>query len=56
MHKLQTCFEHPCEPSKQVHVVIDPPHIFKCIRNNLLKVGKFLVSKKKLHVNALTCA
>ncbi|KAH8033710.1 hypothetical protein HPB51_015546 [Rhipicephalus microplus] len=43
MHKLQTCFEHPCEPSKQVHVVIDPPHIFKCIRNNLLKVGKFLL-------------
>ncbi|XP_075743646.1 uncharacterized protein LOC142801232 [Rhipicephalus microplus] len=29
MHKLQTCFEHPCEPSKQVHVVIDPPHLFK---------------------------
>ncbi|KAL3210770.1 hypothetical protein MRX96_052129 [Rhipicephalus microplus] len=43
MHKLQTCFEHPCEPSKQVHVVIDPPHIFKCIRNNLLRVGKFLL-------------
>ncbi|KAH6926646.1 hypothetical protein HPB50_020845 [Hyalomma asiaticum] len=43
MHKLQTCFENPCEPSKQVHVVIDPPHIFKCIRNNLLKVGKFLL-------------
>ncbi|KAH8041878.1 hypothetical protein HPB51_019259 [Rhipicephalus microplus] len=43
MHKLQTCFEHPCEPSKQVHVVIDSPHIFKCIRNNLLKVGKFLL-------------
>ncbi|KAL3177154.1 hypothetical protein MRX96_009851 [Rhipicephalus microplus] len=43
MHKLQTCFEHPCEPSKQVHVVIDTPHIFRCIRINLLKVGKFLL-------------
>ncbi|KAL3190718.1 hypothetical protein MRX96_018989 [Rhipicephalus microplus] len=28
-------------------VIIDPPHIFKCIRNNLLKAGKFLLPGDK---------
>ncbi|KAL1424918.1 hypothetical protein MTO96_019780 [Rhipicephalus appendiculatus] len=41
--RLSTSFPHPCDPSRVVHTVIDPPHIFKCIRNNLLKVGKFLL-------------
>ncbi|KAL1484064.1 hypothetical protein MTO96_032789 [Rhipicephalus appendiculatus] len=40
-------FPHPCEPSQSVYVVIDPPHIFKCIRNNLLKVGKFLLPQNQ---------
>ncbi|KAH8038851.1 hypothetical protein HPB51_003444 [Rhipicephalus microplus] len=40
---LSNSFAHPCDPSRVVHTVIDPPDIFKCIRNKLLKVGKFLV-------------
>ncbi|KAH7979749.1 hypothetical protein HPB49_010808 [Dermacentor silvarum] len=43
MGNTKTSFEHPCGPSRVVYSVIDPPHIFKCIRNNLLKVGKFLL-------------
>ncbi|KAK8767170.1 hypothetical protein V5799_006046 [Amblyomma americanum] len=43
--KLQTCFQHPCDPGKTIHTLLDPPHIFKCIRKNLQKVGKFLVPK-----------
>ncbi|KAH8033298.1 hypothetical protein HPB51_009409 [Rhipicephalus microplus] len=39
----QTSFQHPCDPSGEIYTVIDPPHIFKCIRNNLQKVGKFLL-------------
>ncbi|KAL3218926.1 hypothetical protein MRX96_031286 [Rhipicephalus microplus] len=39
----QTSFQHPCDPSREIYTVIDPPHIFKCIRNNLQKVGKFLL-------------
>ncbi|KAH8033953.1 hypothetical protein HPB51_018422 [Rhipicephalus microplus] len=39
----QTSFQHPCDPIREIYTVIDPPHIFKCIRNNLQKVGKFLV-------------
>ncbi|KAH7944738.1 hypothetical protein HPB51_028547 [Rhipicephalus microplus] len=39
----QTSFQHPCDPSREIYTVIDPPHIFKCIRNNLQKVVKFLL-------------
>ncbi|KAL3213264.1 hypothetical protein MRX96_035545 [Rhipicephalus microplus] len=41
--QLQTSFQHPCDPSRTVQALIDPPHVFKCIRNNLQKVGKFLL-------------
>ncbi|KAL3191906.1 hypothetical protein MRX96_059410 [Rhipicephalus microplus] len=41
--ELQTSFQHPCDPSRTVQALIDPPHVFKCIRNNLQKVGKFLL-------------
>lgn len=43
MNAVKTTFQHPCDPARSVHVVIDPPHVFKCVRNNLQKVGKFLV-------------
>ncbi|KAL3197870.1 hypothetical protein MRX96_044681 [Rhipicephalus microplus] len=33
----------PCYPSRKVQALIDPPHVFKCIKNNLQKVGKFLL-------------
>lgn len=45
MKDQQVSFQHPCDPSKVIYAIIDPPHIFKCIRNNLQKVGKFLVSE-----------
>ncbi|XP_064479601.1 uncharacterized protein LOC135392825 [Ornithodoros turicata] len=38
-----TSFEHPTVPDMKVTCIIDVPHIFKCIRNNLLKVGKFIL-------------
>ncbi|XP_075736221.1 uncharacterized protein LOC119161015 isoform X3 [Rhipicephalus microplus] len=41
--RVSTSFEHPCDSSEVIQVIIDPPHIFKCIRNNLRKAGKFLV-------------
>ncbi|KAL3218924.1 hypothetical protein MRX96_031284 [Rhipicephalus microplus] len=41
--QLQTSFQHPCDPSRTVQALIDPPHVFKCIRNNLQKVIKFLL-------------
>ncbi|KAL3183370.1 hypothetical protein MRX96_000335 [Rhipicephalus microplus] len=41
--QLQTSFQHPCYSSRTVQALIDPPHVFKCIRNNLQKVGKFLL-------------
>ncbi|KAK8787596.1 hypothetical protein V5799_022629 [Amblyomma americanum] len=44
---LQTSFQHPCNPGRTIYAVIDPPHIFKCIRNNLVKVGKFLLPGDK---------
>ncbi|KAH8010009.1 hypothetical protein HPB51_024359 [Rhipicephalus microplus] len=43
MKDQQVSFQHPCDPSKVIYAIIDPPHIFKCIRNNLQKVGKFLL-------------
>ncbi|KAL3225464.1 hypothetical protein MRX96_025800 [Rhipicephalus microplus] len=43
MKDQQVSFQHPCDPSKVISAIIDPPHIFKCIRNNLQKVGKFLL-------------
>ncbi|KAL3184653.1 hypothetical protein MRX96_005984 [Rhipicephalus microplus] len=41
--QLQTSFQHPCYPSRTVQALIDPPHVFNCIRNNLQKIGKFLL-------------
>ncbi|KAL3192154.1 hypothetical protein MRX96_059265 [Rhipicephalus microplus] len=41
--RVSTSFEHPRDSSEVIQVIIDPPHIFKCIRNNLLKAGKFLL-------------
>ncbi|KAL3196342.1 hypothetical protein MRX96_001677 [Rhipicephalus microplus] len=41
--QLKTSFQHPCDPSRTVQALIDPSHVFKCIRNNLQKVGKFLL-------------
>ncbi|KAH8031091.1 hypothetical protein HPB51_012779 [Rhipicephalus microplus] len=43
MKDQQVSFQHPCDPSKVIYAIIDPPHIFKCIRNTLQKVGKFLL-------------
>ncbi|KAK8765681.1 hypothetical protein V5799_031710, partial [Amblyomma americanum] len=43
MEHPSTSFQHPCDSSKDIHCIIDPPHIIKCIRNNLQKVGKFLL-------------
>ncbi|KAL3181441.1 hypothetical protein MRX96_036916 [Rhipicephalus microplus] len=43
MKDQQVSFQHPCDPSKVIYAIIDPPHLFKCIRNNLQKVGKFLL-------------
>ncbi|KAL3194798.1 hypothetical protein MRX96_045924 [Rhipicephalus microplus] len=45
--RVSTSFEHPCDSSKVIQAIIDPPHIFKCIRNNLLKAGKFLLPGDK---------
>ncbi|KAH8028609.1 hypothetical protein HPB51_017827 [Rhipicephalus microplus] len=45
--RVSTSFEHPCDSSEVIQVIIDPPHIFKCIRNNLLKAGKFLLPSDK---------
>ncbi|KAH8029087.1 hypothetical protein HPB51_022651 [Rhipicephalus microplus] len=45
--RVSTSFEHPCDSSEVIQVTIDPPHIFKCIRNNLLKAGKFLLPGDK---------
>ncbi|KAL1436881.1 hypothetical protein MTO96_049277 [Rhipicephalus appendiculatus] len=45
MGNAKTSFEHPCDPSRVIYSVIDPPHIFKCTRNNLPKVGKFLLPR-----------
>ncbi|KAL3247782.1 hypothetical protein MRX96_056856 [Rhipicephalus microplus] len=45
--RVSTSFEHPCDSSEVVQVIIDPPHIFKCIRNNLRKAGKFLLPGDK---------
>lgn len=41
---LKNYFCNPAELDRQVFVIFDVTHIFKCIRNNLLKVGKFKVS------------
>lgn len=30
-------FEHPCDENRQIFVLSDVPHLFKCIRNRLLK-------------------
>ncbi|KAL3174059.1 hypothetical protein MRX96_011800 [Rhipicephalus microplus] len=38
----QTSFQHPCDPSREIYTVIDPPHIFKCIKKQQ-KVEKFLL-------------
>ncbi|KAL3257980.1 hypothetical protein MRX96_016748 [Rhipicephalus microplus] len=55
--QLQTSFQHPCDPSRTVQALIDPPHVFKCTRNNLQKVGKFLLPEghevHHLHYSAL---
>ncbi|KAH6936868.1 hypothetical protein HPB50_023810 [Hyalomma asiaticum] len=53
INKVSTSFEHPVDPSEVIQVIIDPPHIFKCIRNNLLKAGKFLVEVHHSHYAAL---
>ncbi|XP_049519232.1 uncharacterized protein LOC125943768 [Dermacentor silvarum] len=47
INNTKNTFQHPCAPSRLVYVVIDPPHVFKCIRNNLLKVGKFLLPQSQ---------
>ncbi|KAH8033614.1 hypothetical protein HPB51_014520 [Rhipicephalus microplus] len=42
--QLQTSFQHPYYyPSRTVQALINPPPVFNCIRNNLQKVGKFLL-------------
>ncbi|KAH7958552.1 hypothetical protein HPB49_002537 [Dermacentor silvarum] len=46
INNTKNTFQHPCAPSRLVYVVIDP-HVFKCIRNNLLKVGKFLLPQSQ---------
>ncbi|KAH8029052.1 hypothetical protein HPB51_022172 [Rhipicephalus microplus] len=45
--RVSTSFEHPWDSSEVIQVIIDPPHIFKCIRNSLLKAGKFLLPGDK---------
>ncbi|KAL3235238.1 hypothetical protein MRX96_048353 [Rhipicephalus microplus] len=45
--RVSTSFEHPCDSSEVIQVIIDPPHIFKCIRDNLMKAGKFLLPGDK---------
>ncbi|KAL3245533.1 hypothetical protein MRX96_046899 [Rhipicephalus microplus] len=45
--RVSTSFDHPCDSSEVIQVMIDPPYIFKCIRNNLLKAGKFLLPGDK---------
>lgn len=47
---LRTDSQRPCNPSPTVQALFDPPHVFKCIRNHLHKVGKFrLRSNSYLH-------
>ncbi|KAL3189096.1 hypothetical protein MRX96_003235 [Rhipicephalus microplus] len=45
--RVSMSFEHPRDSSEIIQVIIDPLHIFKCIRNNLLKAGKFLLPGDK---------
>jgi uncharacterized protein (DUF1778 family) len=33
--------DHPTEPNEKINLMFDIPHIFKCSKNNMMKVKKF---------------
>ena len=40
--------KHPANNSKKLWFISDFPHLIKCLRNNLMSLLEFFVSKKKI--------
>lgn len=41
MENVTSWIDNPTEPNEKINFMFDIPHIFKCIRNNMMKVKNF---------------